>query len=47
MRFRRVLSVVEGHFFSEVRLLALEEFGVTADTVVEVPNNRKGETVIG
>lgn len=46
VRFRRALSVVDGHFFKAVKVAAAFEFvGVTA--VVAVPNSRKGETVIG
>ena len=47
VRFRRLLSVVDGHFFKVLALETLELFGVTAATVVVVPNNRKGEMLIG
>jgi len=47
VRFRRGLSVVEENFFNELVLEVLGEFWFVVETVVDVPNNRNGEIVIG
>jgi hypothetical protein len=47
VRFRRGLSVVEENFFNELVIGVLGELALTVETVVDVPNNRNGETDIG
>lgn len=47
IRFRRALSVVDGHFLIDGWLLDLVLLGVVAVTVVEDPNNRNGDMFIG